>query len=304
VDDGWPNSPKHGGGDLVPHIDKLSQDSGMILQYYNNYFPEERRGIFRYVVIGHGGGFQHPAKNNIYDTIQISYVSGKYQIVEQVKSFFILGRVPTQRGVRVSLGSTLLHEIAHSCSISAESCNFGGIDNVSYASPIFPKKSYVETWGQYVSAMNYLYTHDPNVFALSDGKNGSPYDQNDWGLIFVGYFQINRESIEEPYYEPSTSETLIQNEWRVTGYTYDANLTEKYIEYIGDWSPVDPIEVNWSVYKLIDTEQNPNARMIKVFTQPIIKTTQQWVLFQEGDLDLTGNMQFYSFDDILNEKTG
>ena len=52
-------------------IDKLSQDSGMMLQFYNNYFPEERRGIFRYVVIGHGGGFQHPSKNNIYDTIQI-----------------------------------------------------------------------------------------------------------------------------------------------------------------------------------------------------------------------------------------
>jgi hypothetical protein len=303
VDDGWPNSPTHGGGDLVPHINKLSQDSGMILQYYNNYFPEERRGIFRYVVIGHGGGFQHPAKNNIYDTIQISYVSGKYQIVEQVKSFFILGRIPTQRGVRVSLGSTLLHEVAHSCSISAESCNFGGIDNVSYASPIFPKKSYVETWGQYVSVMNYLYTHDPNVFDLSSGDNGPPYDQNDWGLIFAGYFQINREAIEEPFYEPSTNETLMQNEWRVTGYIYDANLTEKFVQYIGDWSPIDPIEVNWSVYKLIDTEQSPNARTIKVFAQPKIKTTQQWVLNQEGDLDLAGNMQFYSFDEILKEKT-
>jgi hypothetical protein len=303
IDDGWPNGPNHGGGDIVPHIDKLSQDSGMILQYYNNYFPEERRGIFRYVVIGHGGGFQHPAKNNIYDTIQISYVSGKFQLIEQLKSYFILGRIPTQRGVRVSLGSTLLHEIAHSCSISAESCNFGGIDNVSYASPIFPKKSYVETWGQYVSVMNYLYTHDPNVFDLSDGKNGPPYDQNDWGLIFPGYFQINREAIEEPFYEPSTNETLIQNEWRVTGYTYDANLTEKFVQSIGDWSPIDPIQVNWSVYRLIDTEHNPNARMIKVFAQPKIKTTKDWVLNQEGDLDLAGNMHFYSFDDILKEKT-
>ena len=39
--------------------------------------------------------------------------------------------------------------MAHSCSVDAENCDFGGIDNVSYASPIFPKKSYVETWGQY-----------------------------------------------------------------------------------------------------------------------------------------------------------
>jgi len=304
IDDGWPNSPKHGGGDLVPHIDKLSQDSGMILQYYNNYFPEERRGIFRYVVIGHGGGFQHPAYNNIYDTIQISYASGKFQLIEQLKSFVILGRIPTQRGARVSLGATLLHEMAHSCSVSAENCNFGGIDNVSYASPIFPKKSYVETWGQYVSVMNYLYTHDTNVFDLSDGKNGPPYDQNDWGYMFVGHFQYNAEFIEQPFYEANTGETvLVQNEWRVTGYTYDANLTEKFVQSIGDWSPLDPIKVNWSVYKLIDKEHNPNSRMIKVFAQPKIKTTQQWVLNQEGDLDSEGNMQFYSFDAIPKEKT-
>jgi hypothetical protein len=39
--------------------------------------------------------------------------------------------------------------------------------------------------------------------------------------------------------------------------------------------------------------------MIKVFAQSKIKTTQQWVLNQEGDLDSEGNMQFYSSDDIL-----
>jgi hypothetical protein len=26
--------------------------------------------------------------------------------------------------------------------------------------------------------------------------------------------------------------------------SYDANLTEKFVEYIGDWSPIDPIQVN------------------------------------------------------------
>jgi tellurite resistance-related uncharacterized protein len=96
--------------------------------------------------------------------------------------------------------------------------------------------------------------------------------------------------------------TFVQNEWRVTGYTYDANLTEKFVQSIGDWSPIDPIKVNWSVYKLADKENNPNARMIKVFAQPKIKTTQQWVLFKEGDLDSEGNMQFYSFDAVLSER--
>ena len=303
IDDGWPNSPKHGGGDILPHINKISQDSGMMLQFYNNYFPDERKGIFRYLVIGHGGGFQHPSKNNVYDTIQISYPSGKFQPLQQITLFFTLGRLPTSRGVRVSLGEAIMHEMAHSCSIDADNCAFGGIDNVSYANPIFPKKEYVETWGQYVSVMNYLYANVPNVFDLSNGQNGPPYDQNDWGLIFCGYFKHNANLIEEPYYAPQGGKSLVQSEWRVTGYTYDANLTEKFVQYIGDYSPVDPIKVNWSVYKLIDKEKNPNDRDIKVFAQPKIKTTQLWVLYQEGDLNFFGNIHLYSFDDILKEKT-
>jgi hypothetical protein len=303
IDTGWPNDPLHGGGDIVPHLDKVSFDSGMMLQYYNNYFPVERRGIFRYVVIGHGGGFSASSKNNIADTIEISYQSGRFQLLQQLKWFVILGRIPTDRGIRVSLGATLLHELAHSCSVSAENCNFGGIDNVSYASPIFPKKSYVETWGQYRSVMNYLYTHNPSVFDLSNGQNGPPYDQNDWGMMFVGNFQYNRNTIGQPYYKSYPGVTFVQNEWRgPAGYIYDANLTEKFVQSIGDWSPVNQFKVNWSVYKLIDKKQNPDSREIKVFAQPKIKITQQWVLCKEGDLDSEGNIQFYSFDAILKER--
>ena len=303
IDYGWPNSPEHGGGELLPHVDKISQDSGMMLQFYNNYFPAERRGIFRYLVIGHGGGFSHPSKNNIYDTIEVAYYGGKLQLVQQIKEFVMLGRISTERGLRVSLGGQLLHELAHSCSINADNCHFGGIDNMSYVSPLFIKKSYAETWGQYNSVLNYPYLYKPSLFDLSSGENGPPYDQNDWKMVFCGHFQYNANLIEEPYYEPQGGLTLVDSEWRVTGYTYDANLTKEFIEYIGDWSPVDPIQVNWSVYKLIDYMQNSNSRMIKVFAQPKIITTQQWVLNQEGDLDIAGNMHFYSFDDILKQKT-
>ena len=70
-DTGWPNNPLHGGGEMLPYWEKLSQDSGMILEYYNNYFPQERRGVFRYLVLGHSGGYNHPAKNNVYDCTYI-----------------------------------------------------------------------------------------------------------------------------------------------------------------------------------------------------------------------------------------
>ena len=303
VDDGWPNSPINGGGQILPHIAKISQDSGMMLQFYNNYFPDDRKGIFRYLVLGHGGGFQHPSKNNVYDTTQLSYLSARFKPIQQIKSFIFLGTLPTERGIRIKIGSLILHEMAHSCSVDADNCAFAGIDNMSYGNTIFPNKQYKETWGQYHSVLNYLYANGPKTFDLSHGENGPPYDQNDWGYMFVGYFQYNSNLIEEPYYEAQTGETLVKSEWRVTGYTYDANLTEKFVKYIKDWSPVDPIQVNWSVYKLIDKEKNPDQKEIKVFAQPKIKTTQQWVLNQEGDLDSEGNMQFYSFDAILKEKT-
>ncbi len=301
-DTGWPNGPKHGGGDILPHIDIISQDSGMMLQFYDTYFPKDRQGVFRYVVIGHGGGFSHPSKNNVYDTIQISYPSGRFQLFQQVLYFFILGRVPTQRGVRVSLGGSLLHELAHSCSVDADNCQFAGIDNASYLSPIFPAKSYVETWGQYHSVLNYLYCHSPSLFDLSHGENGPPYDQNDWGMIYPGYFEWNSNLIEEPFYHPTGGKALVKNEPpNITGYVYDDNLTQQFEEQVKDFSPMDPIKVNWSVYRLINREQYPYDQDIKVFAQPKIKTTQQWELYEEGSLDAEGNLHFYSFDALVNE---
>jgi hypothetical protein len=302
-DDGWENGPVHGGGDIVPHVDRVSQDSGMVLQFYNSYFPEERRGIFRYLVISHAGSFSHTAENNIYDCILIPTISNKLN-PKRIVDFFRLGWIPTERSDRVVLGSRLLHELAHSCSINADNCNFYGIDNTSYGLAFFPKKSYVETWGQYESVLNYLWMYKTNLFDLSDGKNGPPYDQNDWSMIFVGFFNFfNNNLIEEPFYHPGDEREIDKGEWIIPGYIYDVNLTEAFEENIKNYSPIDPIQVNWSIYKLADKEMNPDYKEIKVFVQPKIKTTQQWLLFSEGELDYEGNIVFYSFDDILKEKT-
>jgi hypothetical protein len=302
-DDGWPDTPENGGGQELPHIAKISQDSGMMLQFYDHYFPDERKGVYRYLVIGHGGGFQHPSKNNIYDTTQIAYVSAKIKPIKNIFDFVLSGTIPTERGKRVQLGSLILHEMAHSCSVDADNCHFGGIDNISYGVYILPNKNYVKTWGQYHSVLNYLYCNNPKTFDLSDGHNGPPYDQNDWGMMFVGYFQYNANLIEEPYYEAGTGEKLVKSEFRVTNYTYDANLTEQFVKYIGDYSPISPINVNWSVYRLNSKEKNPNHREIKIFAQPKIMTTQIWVLNQEADLDANGTLHFYSFDELMKEKT-
>ena len=300
IDAGWPNGPRNGGGEILPHITMISQESGMMLQYYTNNFAPERRGIFLYVVIGHLGGFQHPSIDNIYDTIQVAYCSAKYLNKKLLTDWISLGTVPTQRGRRIAIGAALLHEFAHCCSVSATNCNFGGIDNMSYGLALLPNKQYKETWGQYHSVLNYLYCRGPKTFDLSDGKNGPPYDQNDWSMMFVGYYKYNSPNVEES--NKVMHETTDKVEFRVTGYTYDANLTKDFIESIGDYSPIDPIKVNWSVYRITDKEKNPNYPEIRVYAQPKIKTTQQWVLYEEGNLDPEGKMQFYSFDNILKEK--
>ena len=217
--------------------------------------------------------------------------------------YVLSGKVPTKRGKIVGIGQLILHEMAHSCSVDADNCNFAGIDNISYGIYILPNKQYKATWGQYHSVLNYLYANNPKTFDLSDGKNGPPYDQNDWGMMFVGYFQYNSNLIEEPFYEAGTGETLVRSEFRVTNYTYDANLTEQYNRYIGEYSPIDPIKVNWSVYRSLEKEMNPDEKEIRIYAQPAIKTTKQWVFTQEADLDAEGNLVFYSYDELVKQKT-
>lgn len=300
-DDGWPGGPINGGGQELPHVERISQESGMVLQYYRHYFPDERKGIFRYFIIGHKGGFQHPAVNNVYDIVLLGTLTQKFAIIERIKNFVVFLRPPTARGDRISLGNLLLHETAHGCGISAQSCNFAGIDNMSGGFALFPNKQFKNTWVQYKSVLNYIYGQSPEVMDLSSGENGAPYDQNDWGMIFCAHFQYNSNYIEESTPNPPNPDTMkrVESEWLVTNYTYDANLTEKFVKSIGDYSPVDPIKVKWMIYKLTDKDKNPNCPEVRVYVHPDIKNTDQWVLYKTGNLDSEGNLQFYSFDTIL-----
>jgi hypothetical protein len=303
-DNGWPNSPANGGGQVLPHIEMLSQDSGMILQFYNNYFPDERKGTFIYLVIGHGGGFQHPAKGNIYDTIQISYTPMSVAPVKLAFDFFVFGKLPTPRGIRVALGAVIMHELAHFGGINHDT--FQGIDNYTFGHHRFQTKQYKETWGQYRSVMNYAVMYRPNLFDYSHGQNGPPYDQNDWANLFFGGWSRPSLRVEEPYYDALKGRREIDIEAPpITGYIFDRNLTEEYIKHRGDWSPNTRWSVEWAVYRLVEKEQYPHYRDIKVFVRPkdIANSYQSfWSLYKEGDLDSDGNVLFYCFDTLVKQK--
>ena len=141
-----------------------------------------------------------------------------------------------------------------------------------------------------------------SLLDYSDGSNGPPYDQNDWEKFFVANFQYNEVLVEEIYYAPPGHDKIVygETETTVTGYAMDEELTKEFTKSMGDWSPVDPIEGNWLVFKLKDTEENPDLKDVKILVQPDVPLSG-WAEYAEGDLDEDGEIQFYSQRLIVEE---
>ena len=294
-DDGWPNTPPKGGGQKMPYVERISQDSGMILQYYNNYFPDERKGTFIYLLLGDLGGFQHPAKGNIYDAIYIWTVqSESFSPIKKLQFFLRLGVIPTPRGLRIAQGAALLHEIGHVGGLTYD--YHEGIDNGTYNIWLLPKKEYKQTWGNYMSVMNYLVMYRLNLFDYSHGQNGPPYDQNDWANFHLGGWSRPSPMVEEANYNARDASGLAEIERPpITGYVYDQNLTKAFERAVGDWSPNTRWNVEWEVHRLVDKEQYPHYRDIKVLVSPRDvkgKYHTLWSLYIEGDFDAEGNIVF------------
>ena len=296
-DDGWPTSPKNGGGEYVAHYDQISQDSGAIAQYYYNHFPQERRGIFRYMVIGHAGGFNHPGIGNIYDTTYIPDYINKENPLKALELFIKRGIRLSSRGQHVALAAVTMHELGHSCGLS--NVDFEGIDNMTHKSWLFPSQEWKDTYIDYRSVMCYYCMYDPSVLSYSDGSNGPPYDQNDWEQFFMPTFQYNNKYVEEA--NLAEIPEVIESEERFPeGYIFDENLTNDFKNNNSGFSPVDPIPVDWLVYKKMDSYQNDLARDIKVFVKPIVPAGK-WVQAYEGNLTLNATIEIYSTEDIYKQ---
>lgn len=291
-DMGWPDTPRNGGGDVLPHYNFFSQDSGMILQYYEHHFPEERRGIFRYIVGVHGGPFNHPSKGNVYDSIAVGF---EIMPRKRIRHWIIAKIPPWERNQHLMIAQTLLHELGHS--IGIHPWTFEGCDNSSYPDV---KKTYNK---YYFSVMNYGNMYNVNLLDYSDGKNGPPYDQNDWENIWVADFQYPNPQIEEIYFKPPSFEKIVwgETEYGVTGYTYDEELTEQWKKEVKDYSPLDPIPANWIVFKINKDykEKNPQMKDVKILVQPDLEMIG-WAEYAEGQLDSDGKIKIYSQQEIID----
>jgi hypothetical protein len=311
-DDGWPNSPANGGGQLLPYYERVSFDSGMMLEYHRNYFPDERKGSFIYCLLGDRGGFMSPVEGNVYDTIFLpAHDFNILKPIQHILRFIGYGTRPSPRGVRAALAGALMHELGHYGGLVDE--YFEGIDNVGYnlnggaMFDILQGREYRETYGQYRSVMNYAYIYRTDVLDYSHGQNGPPYDFDDWANFYLGGWTRTALKIYEPYtltYDERFSdrkELLVDKDLDeiqnppITGYVYDQNLTEAFERKVGDWSPNTRYNVEWEVHRLVEGEEYPHYRDIKVLVSPKdIASRYHWVwsLYMEGDFDSEGNIVF------------
>jgi len=280
IDDGWPGNPVNGGGELLPHVKTITWDSGEFQQYYSHHFPDERKGIFRYMLICHSGGlsgaFAGNTMFNRFDTMVIG---------NDLKTVYIYQRSFLPRTQHLLMASTILHELGHTLSIAPYTIE--GCDNVSMFKNL---KKYTNVWGSYKSVMNYLYIYDKKLVDYSEGNNGEN-DQNDWLNFYLPFFQIECNIICEPGIMPPATDKVVDENLTIVldGWEYSKNLTEKYEKQISNWSPISPINCNWSAYTKTGEDSYPSDRNIRIYARPMVPISE-WSLVTEGYLENNGDI--------------
>jgi hypothetical protein len=296
VDNGWPDGPINGGGELLPHVETISQDSGMILQFYRHHFADERKGIFRYMVVGHNTGFCHPSVSNKYDTIAID--SSLNKLIKR-KAF-------TDRTQRIVLTGAAMHELGHSQGLG--SWTFAGIDNRTIYTD---KKDFLEKWAVYESVMNYYYIFDKHLLDYSNGDDGAPYDQDDWSILYLPTFEIDAEVIEGPNYAflDSFEEKVAAIVDKVSepsnaGWKYDENLTNTFASSISDGKTIYKGDCEYLVLIKVDYNSNilSEDRNMRVYIKlKILPVYSAWSLSCEGTFDpADDSFEFYSNQEIID----
>jgi len=176
----------HPGGDILPIVGGsgkswYGQDTGYFSLFYNTKFDDNRKGIFRYFIITHTGGYSYNMNfGGCYDTM----------VICKDPIFFknVGGGARTPRTQRIAQAVAMLHELGHSCGISYGHC--GGVDNFLNDG----------TWYNYKSSMNYV-KYGQRLFDYSDGSHGEN-DADDWSNLSLGHFQTSEDELEGVGFNP------------------------------------------------------------------------------------------------------
>ncbi len=304
IDDGW-NALPNGGGELLPYQANLDDILGkQLLAFYEHNFPDERKGIFRYVVVGvrkDGGGFITPVKYNRFDAI---YVSNDFNSMMTRIAF-------TPREIRVMLAKAILHELGHSLGLMPGI--FPGIDLMSRKFgdryPNMPDDEYNAYLEKYYSVMNYQYIYNKPwfysenksyLFDYSDGSNGLPYDWNDWEHIYLPTFQTDVPAYEDPSIETFEDFKPVKDypELVAKGWKHDENLTEKYAKELEKFVLIK--NTNAKIQVLIKEDAKENEYNLRIYAKPNVDPVfAVYSLVAEGKL--VGNkIEFYSQQALID----
>jgi len=188
IDDGCIDTAgKHGGGEILPFlsgegVNTMAGETGTMSQYYNSNFDDDRKGIFRYLIFAHGGGYTYNMDiRGCYDTM----------IIQKTRNFFkgVGGGAMTPRTQRISQAVAVMHELGHTCGIAYEHC--GGVDNFSSDG----------TWKNYMSCMYYI-KYSQRLFDYSDGSHGEN-DADDWSSLDLAHFEKPSFEMEGVSFDPA-----------------------------------------------------------------------------------------------------
>ncbi len=311
IDDGWKDGPVNGGGEMLPHQKNLDDVLGkQLLAFYTHNFADERKGIFRYVVVGSredGGGFITPVSYNNFDSV---YVSNDFNSVFTRLSF-------TPRELRVMLAKAILHELGHS--IGLMPVTFPGIDIMSRRVvdryPSMSDEDYNGYVDNYYSVMNYKYIYNKPyffsdethtyLFDYSDGSNGPPYDQDDWAHVYLPTFQVDVISYEEPSDGNFEDFELVDDYSGVIvyGWELDENLTHKYPKEFENLALLEDMEIDVQVF--VKKEANEDEYNLRFYAKPKVEPVfAVYSLVAEGKVKSDGTVEFYSQQDVIDLISG
>jgi len=178
-----------GGGELLDHIGRyIDQADGTVSEFYKHNFADERKGVFRYIVMVYDAGWAHPQDyKGWYDVMAVGASN----------SFLTEGKRGRNFGPRLQRlvqSIQVMHETGHTLDLMPDYSE--GIDNASIEA--------VDVWRNYQSCMNYwmMYRPIPStrilygknyglVLDYSDGSRDEPGhpDRNDWAHLDLTFFQ-------------------------------------------------------------------------------------------------------------------
>ena len=290
IDDGWPDGPVNGGGEMLPYAIHFDDVEGrQLLEYYNHHFPDERKGIFRYLLAGTIAGFTTPPTFNKFDTMEVG---------NSLKEALLVRLAFTPRAIRWAFGAVAMHELGHSLGLVP--VTFPGNDIMPrYQGDRYPSLSDEDYNGyvtEYHSIMNYKYIYERGLFDYSDGSNHPKYDMDDWGSIYLPSFQVDQVMYEEPPDE-TFEDFEVSREYPgviVEGWEFDENLTEMYstmFESLALMKNTDDADIK----VFVSSEPEDGEYNVRVYAKPDVEPVYAiYSLVAEGNLDSEDNVDFYS----------